>query len=353
MKLLRKTFNKFYDWIKPAVFKVTASNPEHAHELFAFCCKTLYTLHLDEMVLDHEANHHSLPFELSNAAGFNKNGEIPPQVLRYLGFDRAVIGTLTCDAWKGNPKPRVWRYPESESLVNWMGLPGIGAEAVAEKISNYRQSNVPLTINLMSTPQKSGDAVLRDLEGTILATRDLPNVDRYELNISCPNTHSNLGAYDARIENLNMLEQMLKVMESYVYSQQQIYVKVSPDSTEADVKDTLQTLQKYRFDGIVTANTTTNHDRDYIAVSPQVEGKQVGGASGEAVYKNSLFTQSNYYFRGKEHKMGFKIIACGGINSIQKIEDRRELGASEIQIFTPLIFKGPGLLREIREHYWK
>ena len=69
-------------------------------------------------------------------AGLNKNAEIPPSTMKYLGFDRVVIGTVTNDKWKGNPKPRIARYPSTESLVNWMGLPGEGAEKIVERLLN-------------------------------------------------------------------------------------------------------------------------------------------------------------------------------------------------------------------------
>src|SRR3989344_496203 len=224
MDILRDIVDSSYSFIKPFLFR---KDPQQAHEMFSKWCTFLYRKNRDKLLLQHQKN--TLSFPISNAAGFNKNGSIPPQVLKYLGFQRVVVGTVTNDPWKGNPGVTIQRYPATESMVNWMGLPGVGAEQVAKNMQAFGKHGVPITINFMSTPQKQGDDVLQDLKGTILATRDIPHVDRFELNISCPNTHSSSGAFDARRENLSQLQKMLMVVERYVHPSQEIYLKVSPD----------------------------------------------------------------------------------------------------------------------------
>ena len=106
----------------------------------------------------------------------------------------------------------------------------------------------------------------------------------------------------------------------------------------------------HRINGVVTTNTTTRHDTDYIPVSPMIDGKQVGGASGNAVYENSLQVQRKYNGRIKEMGLNWKIIACGGINSWEKIDERIGRDVVGIQIFTPLIYSGTRLLRELRTY---
>ena len=239
--------------------------------------------------------------------------------------------------------------PESESIVNWEGLPGDGAQVVAERLIGYDWHMVPLTINLMSTPGKQGDAMLRDIEGTILATRDVPYVDRFELNISCPNLRNKDGA-DTREENHRMLGDMLYVVESNVLPNQEVYVKVSPDSGEQAIFDTARTLANHNVSGIVTANTSRKHNRKYIPDSPVVEGEEVGGASGNAVYDDSLITQGFYNAMRRQLDADWNIIACGGINSLERVAERLHHGATGIQIYTPLVFSGPKLLRELRSY---
>ena len=355
MDLIRSAFDVFYDAIKPIVFRLTENDPQDAHEIFTFFCRFLHASHLEKLVLDNGYNNFKLPFELSNAAGFNKNANIPPTVLKYLGFDRIVFGTITHDRWEGNPRPTIRRYAETESMVNWMGLPGDGAKVVAERIFEYGDYKIPTTINLMSTPNKQGDELLKDLEGTILETRDLPYVDRFELNISCPNTHSGDGKVDTRKENLRMLDSMLKVVDVNVYHRnvyfnQEVYLKVSPDSTKADVDDTIDVAKNHFINGFVTTNTTTKHNRLHIPISPTVNDRQVGGASGNAVYEDSLNVQKLYVEKNKEIGEGWKIISCGGINSLERAYERLRHGATGIQIYTPLIFSGTKLLRELRDY---
>ncbi|MCA9459499.1 MAG: hypothetical protein KC550_03040, partial [Nanoarchaeota archaeon] len=186
MDIIRHLVNHGYNLTKKQIYSMTKDNPELAHDKFIVISKRLNSLAFDKILFDNNLNKSNLPFELSNAAGFNKNGDIPPQFLEYLGFNRIVVGTVTNDLWLGNPIPRMIRYPETKSLVNWMGLPGIGAKRVAENLESFRKSTIPITINLMGTPGKIGDELLLDLEGTITLT--LPYATRFELNISCPNT---------------------------------------------------------------------------------------------------------------------------------------------------------------------
>ncbi|MFH0808157.1 MAG: hypothetical protein V1888_00900 [archaeon] len=346
MDLLRSGFDNFYSAIKPIVFNATKKDPEVAHKLFVSFLNTLYNTGTDNIILQHSSNDKKSSIELSNAAGFNKNAEISPSTMEYLGFERSVIGTVTSDSWEGNPRPRIIRYPSSQSLINWMGLPGDGAEAIAERLMGYKSSNIPLTINLMSTPQKQGDALLRDLEKTILTLRGVPSVDRFELNISCPNTHSVGGRLDARSEYQNQLEGMIDVVESNIHKEQILYLKISPDLSREGVQEIFSAIEGHNVKGVTSTNTTTNHSPNYIAESPKK-----GGASGDAVYSDSVRVQDLFAEAIKTNNSDLEIIACGGINSIKKAEERIEKGAKEIQIYTPIIFSGPKILREFRTHF--
>jgi dihydroorotate dehydrogenase len=341
MDVLRKGFDSFYDFIKPGVFFATAKNPEFAHHLFVGALNGLKTFGLSGLVLDNEANNRSNSYFVSNAAGFNKNGEIDPRLMKLLGFDRVVVGTVTADAWKGANKPRIMRFPKTGSLVNWMGLPGIGVEKVARRLEKYGEHGIPLTVNLMSTPEKKGNAVLKDLRRTIRRLREAPYVSRFELNISCPNTHGADGSIDARGEYTNQLEGMLGVVREEIMGGQKFYLKVSPDISRDDVDNLVRVGEEQGVEGYTIANTTTNHNPNYIGVSL---GK--GGASGNAVWDSSVRTQK--YFANRVGN-DVELIACGGINSVERMKTRYAIGnCNEIQIFTPLIFKGTGLLRKLR-----
>ena len=352
MHIPRVLFDKFYDTVKPIVFWATSKDPddkslinflkgdpEDAHHLFVTLCRSMYATGLDSFILKTPQTAPT-DIEFSNAAGFNKNGEIPPRVLKYLGFDRVVVGTVTYDAWEGNPRPRIKRFPKTDSMVNWMGLPGIGAARVRDKLEEYGYQDVPITINLMATPKKKGDDALKDVEKTVYTMRTAPGVDSWEVNISCPNTHGQDGRMDARTENLRMLNGLVQVVLKNKLPNQRVRVKVSPDSTEKDVVDTLEVISPYEI-GVVAANTTRNHHHLFIPKSP---GK--GGASGKAVYDLAGKVQGLY----KRHAPNLEIIACGGIDSVRKAQARINQGATGIQLFTPLVYEGPKLLRELKQY---
>lgn len=353
MDIIRKIFDGGYDISRNGIFHLTRKDPEKAHEFFVEFTKLVSEMGLEKALLDNSSNKKEFPFEFSNAAGFNKNGDIPLSFLKYLGFNRVVVGTVTNDAWKGNERPRIQRFIETESLVNWMGLPGVGSKRVGENLHENLDNvikgslqYIPVTINFMSTPGKTGDELLRDLEGTILNTSYY--CDRFSLNISCPNTHSSSGSLDARSQYQKNLDSMLKLMINYA-SDKELYVKISPDLSIQGIVEILDVLQdNSKIVGVEGTNTTTNHLPNYICVSP---GK--GGASGNAVKHKSLVIQEQFLEEMKLRKMNLKYIAVGGIDSAEEAEKRINQGANGIQIFTPLIFKGPKLIREIRDYYAK
>ena len=329
MNCIRKSFDSFYDLFRPFLFFISKNDPHRAHELFVEFSRIIHGLKLERFLLDNETNYNKRKITLSNAAGFNKNGSISPLFLKYLGFDRVVIGTVTGERWKGNSRPHILRLIESESLINWMGLPGIGASHVRRNLMKFQNSEIPITINIAPTPHKRGEDALRDLEKTVDALKIFSCVDRFELNISCPNTEADRNNYHKELKSL------INAVQISMNDYQKLYIKLSPDLLEHEIDETISVIQAMHVDGIVTTNTTTQHSY------------QKGGASGELLYERSFAIQKHFYERLKNTHV--KIVACGGINSLTRLNERINYGAQEIQIFTPLIFNGPRLLRELRD----
>ena len=272
------SLRNFVDWgygrSKEEIFEKTKKDPEGSHGGFIWLARGIHRLRLEKLLLDCPENYLYPEFEISTAAGFNKNGVIPPTFLEYLGFDRVVVGTVTADSWEGNlERPRIWRFPETNSMVNYLGLPGEGAEIVAENLSKYGKHGVSLTVSLMSTPEKTEEAALKDIRKTVRIMRDVYGVDRFQFNGSCPNTP----------EAEDMLGAYLQDIREEAYPYQTIEVKVSPDIDEKEAEKIVTIGTKEGVKGIVTTNTTKDHDPTYIPKSP---GK--GGASGHAVYDSSF-----------------------------------------------------------------
>jgi dihydroorotate dehydrogenase len=341
MKYIRNLTDAIYPIFRTPLFFLL--NPNQAHRAFTSFAQLTTFLGLEKLLLDHPTNHQKSLIPISNAAGLNKNGDIPPSFFYHLGFDRIVIGTITGEPYPGNPEQNIERFPVTESMVNWQKLPGKGASEIRTIMSKY-QSPIPITINLMPTPNSKDP--LSDLEKTIAHTKDITQVDRYELNISCPNTQ----IMSDFCETLNY---QLKVINRNKHKWQSVMLKLSPDTSTKDsnnilskneINTILETAESLGVTGYTTTNTTRYHDPKFIPNSPRK-----GGASGNAVYERSLEVQKRVYKDLKKSKS--KIIACGGTNSYERLFERINNGASEIQIYTPLIFNGPKLLTKLRSTY--
>ena len=343
MYVLRSGFDLLYDAAKLVVFRLTSNDPERAHEMFEHACEFLYRNGLDRVVLDNKANGYRPPFKLSNAAGFNKDGKIPPSTLKYLGFDRVVIGTVLHDKWEGNPRPRIRRYPGTRSMLNWIYLQSDGSRAVAERLLEYGDHGVPLIINIMPTPGKEGHELLQDLEDNVADFRSNRYVDGLELNVSCPNKKA--GEADPRGKYQKQLAGMLGVVSGAKYLFQDLYIKVSPDLEPEEVRETLDVARDYPVNGFTISNTTTTHDPRYIPDSP---GKV--GASGDAVYEASLRTQRMFEELMTEYDRDWEINICGGISSLERLDERFSERVRGIQVLTPLVFSGTRLMRKLREY---
>jgi len=319
-------------------------DPEFIHDKFTSYMKALHKKGWDKFLFDNPANYTKSRIQLSNAAGMNKNGDIHPLTMKYIGFERMVIGTVTGEQCDGNDlEKRIWRFKKQEALVNDLGLPGIGAKGVAENIMNYGMRDMPLTINVMPTPKylkNFGQEAIDDIKTTMEATRYLQHVDRFELNISCPNTGGKEDQIDARNKYIKHLPQMLEVSLGMLKDHQRLDVKISPDSDLETVDQQCEIFKRYDIAAIVATNTSK--DKSLIKGYPGS-----GGVSGVPLYKKSLAMQKLIHEKLPNHK----IIGVGGIKSTRRVHGKLEHGAIEIQVFTAMIFRGPYVIRRFREYY--
>lgn len=251
-------------------------------------------------------SHPPTRIDLAPAAGFDKNGVVPHATLAALGFTRATVGTVTYEPWPGNERPRIRRVPRG--LVNRLGLPGEGAPAIAQRL----QRTLPITVSVAPTPQSLHPA--RDVVQSIESI----TADRYELNISCPNTDGfGLDVYDAARNAAHTL-----------------YVKLSPDLSRKELD---QLVDRLSPDGWVVSNTARQDD---------------GGLSGDGLYARATQMQTWLADALEERTLSTPIVACGGINSVTRARERARIGnVTELQLYTGLVTEGPGLLTALRKAF--
>jgi dihydroorotate dehydrogenase len=279
------------------------------------------------------------PNPVGLAAGFDKNALALP-AWPALGFGFVEMGSVTALAQSGNPTPRLFRLPEDGAIINRMGFNNHGAEAIAARLERLRQTrgtlSVPLGINL-------GKSKLTPLE---LAPMDyLSSLDKlwdygdyFVINVSSPNT-PNLR----QLQDKDKLEVLLGAVMDFAKRQtlqKPVLLKVAPDLTFNQLEDVLVLLEQYHISGIVATNTTLSR----AGLKTQIE--EAGGLSGEPLKKRSLEFLEHLQ---KELDGRLPIISVGGISSGDDVQQRLDMGASLVQVYTGWIYQGPMMIKRMFE----
>lgn len=281
----------------------------------------------------------TLPGPVGVAAGLDKNGVAFP-ALHALGWDFVEVGTITPRAQPGNPKPRVFRLPEDGALINRMGFPGTGADAIAKNIDQRRRSHVPIGCNI--GPNKSSveaglETVIADCR--LLVRRFAPICDYLVVNISSPNT-AHLRDLQAGVA----LRQLLTEVRAGVphATQRPLFVKVAPDLADDDISAVVDVVLEVGLNGIVATNTTVARPSS-LRNSARNER---GGLSGSPLRARSLEVIDRI---ARQSEGSLPIMAVGGIASGADAIAAIRAGASAVQIYTGMIYHGPGLARQIKQ----
>ncbi len=274
----------------------------------------------------------TFPNPIGLAAGFDKNG-VALSAWAALGFGFIEIGTVTARQQTGNPRPRIFRYPGQQALINRLGFNNDGADIVANRLRKLRESGgwprVPVGINIGKSKLTPIDQAPADY---LHSFRRLKNFANYiVLNVSSPNTPGLRTLQEE--ESLSIL---LREIDRENRASKPIVVKISPDLTREQVEEVITTCEQNKVAAIIATNTTLDHstipkDRD-----------QTGGLSGPP-----LRAKSTELVRMIAARSTIPIIACGGIFDAESAREKFQAGAQLIQIYTGLVYRGPGLLREI------
>lgn len=285
----------------------------------------------------------SFPNPVGLAAGCDKNARAVA-VWPHFGFGFVEAGTVTGQPQPGNPKPRVFRVPEQDGLVNRLGFNSEGSEAVALRLAHLRRQKrclpVPLGINIGKTKAVAGDeAVLKDYR---LSFRRLSRyADFVVVNVSSPNTPG-LRQWQER-ERLELLLTALQEESALLAADRglapvPLFVKISPDMSEAELDDVIEVALQQKLAGIVATNTTLAREGGSAGL------QQDGGLSGRPLAQRALRVL-RYLFRQTQGRL--PLIGVGGIFSADDAYARIQAGASLVQLYTAMVYEGPYLPRRI------
>jgi dihydroorotate dehydrogenase len=275
---------------------------------------------------------------LGVAAGFDKNA-IAVLALQELGFSHVEVGTVTPRPQEGNPKPRVWRFPEAEALVNALGFPGEGMKIVGERLRVLRASGrlrIPVGINV----GKNRDTRFEDAVNDYLAVMDeLHDVgDYFVINVSSPNTP---GLRD--LQAIEYLRPLVEAVSRRVLhlGQTPLLLKIAPDLADREIAEIARLCKELAWAGIVAGNTTIRRELVHGAT-----GLDRGGLSGEPLYPRTL----EMIRLLRQHLAPEQvIIAAGGISSASRLQECLSAGANLAQVYTAFIYSGPQCARRLLE----
>jgi len=325
-----------FSFLRPYIFNL---DPEVAHDLaikslkFNFIPKSFFQVENEE-ILSINLFNKELKNPIGLAAGFDKSAEVYNSLFN-LGFGFIEVGTITPKRQLGNPKPRIFRLEKDNAMINRLGFNNEGADLVYDRILN----NLPegyLGINI--GPNKDTKDKISDFLECLSKLNKFANY--LTMNISSPNTE---GLRDFHEKEL--LSNLLKKIQEEKKRKKiscPIVLKLSPDIEDNEVSNINELILKFKVDGVILTNTT-NKNRDNLL--DQYKNEE-GGLSGVPLREISTKFIKNFY---RINKGKIPIIGVGGIDSGKSAFDKILSGATAVQLYTGMIYKGPGIVKDIKK----
>jgi dihydroorotate dehydrogenase len=264
---------------------------------------------------------------LGLAAGFDKDGEIVGAMAE-LGFGWLEVGTVTPRPQAGNPRPRLFRYPEARSLENRMGFNNDGAAALEARLRRSWPAAVPVGVNLGKNKDTPNDRALEDYLGMMKVFRQ--RCDYFVVNVSSPNTP---GLRD--LQDRGFIRELLAASTNVV--EQPVFLKLAPDLETRAAIDLVSSAVSAGAQGAILTNTTCDY-----SLLPEARG--VGGLSG-AVLREKSFQMLEAV--AAELYGSCLLVSVGGIDSGKEAYRRFRAGAALVQVYTAMVYQGPGIVRDI------
>jgi len=322
--------------LRPFLFKL---DPETTHDLaikslkFNYLPRKMFEVE-DEQILNIELLGKNFPNPIGLAAGFDKSGEVYNSLLKF-GFGFIEIGTVTPLKQFGNPKPRIFRLEDDSALINRLGFNNDGIEIIKNRIKSEKKKGV---VGINIGPNKNTKDQKNDFCIGLKNFFDI--ADYITVNISSPNTEGLRDFHDQ--EKLEDLLLALNKIKSENKINIPLLLKISPDIKDNQISEIADTAIKNDISGIILTNTT-NSNKDKLISDFK---KEEGGLSGEPLQQISTNMIKKFY---KQLNGKIPIIGVGGVNSGKSAYEKIIAGASLLQLYTGLVYKGPSLVKDIKK----
>ncbi len=328
-----------YRWLRKGMFMLS---PETAHEAAVHAMAAGQMTGLSRLITGSRPERPvelmglTFPNPVGLAAGFDKNGDFI-DALGGLGFGHIELGTVTPKAQPGNPKPRLFRLPEHEAIINRMGFNNKGVEHLAGQLPRARYDGI-VGANIGRQKDTPTDQAAGDYR--ICLERVYPHCDYVAVNVSSPNTPNLRELQDTGplTELLGELVESRQQLEAEHQVYRPIVIKIAPDWTDRTLNAALELIGQSGLDGLIATNTTL----DRSTVAGHAKAAEAGGLSGRP-----LMAPSTSVLRRAREVLGpdFPIIASGGVHSGADALAKQDAGADLVQLYTGFIYEGPGLIR--------
>ena len=270
------------------------------------------------------------------AAGFDKNGEYIEELANF-GFGFIEVGTVTPLPQPGNEKPRMFRLPQDEALINRMGFNNKGVDVLAKKLTLVKRDGLIIGGNIGKNKNTPNEEAVNDYIKCF--DRLFEVVDYFVVNVSSPNTP---GLRE--LQEKEPLKNILNTLQSRNLTHpvaKPILLKIAPDLTNSQLDDIVEIVQETKIAGVIASNTTISRAD---LQSGESQKKEMGGLSGKPLSKRA--TEVIRYLSDKSGK-SFPIIGVGGIHNAKDAQDKLDAGAALVQIYTGFVYEGPGLVKRI------
>ncbi|MEQ1931065.1 MAG: quinone-dependent dihydroorotate dehydrogenase [Parvularculaceae bacterium] len=272
------------------------------------------------------------PNPIGLAAGFDKNAEVADQMLG-LGFGFVEVGAVTPRAQPGNARPRVFRLTEDLAVINRYGFNNDGLETIAARLAQRRKSGI-VGVNLGAN-KESADRI----EDFVTGVRRLDGlVGFYTVNVSSPNTPG-LRALQGKAALVELLTRVIAARDA-LEAKAPVFLKVAPDLSDEDKADIADTARAARVDALVVSNTTVAR----AATLRSRHASEKGGLSGAPLFEPSTRLLGEFH---AALKGAVPLVGVGGVATARDAYEKILAGASLVQLYTALIYEGPGLVRRI------